>query len=632
MRRSGLAGWFALAACALAFCLEAPVCWGQDTEPPATPEEEQPEVLTRGPVHEAFAGPVISEKEERVVAPTEPPMDVQEVPPAERPEGADYVWAPGYWAWDSDRQNYIWVSGCWRQAPPKMRWVAGYWTEADGGWTWVAGFWEPMEGSGIEYLPAPPAALSIAPVAAPPTPDHIWVPPCWYWRGGQYIERSGYWIVAQRDWVWVPSHYVWTPRGYIFVRGHWDRLLERRGVLFAPVYFPPRVRARWGYVHSPTIALDLGAVRVSLFAYPRYHHYFFGDYYDDVYVRVGIYPWCDNARPHGWYDPFYAHERWRQVKANPRWEEMTRREYDVRRVDKDMRPPRTYTEMNARMAKAPEPQRKVIRIAEPLDTMVKSKTAPARFERIDNDARQKIAKQAYDWRKQGDEQRRAQPAQPLTGATESRGAGAPDRKVPPATGPSRDSRGVIIMPERKTPATTPGATTPGSTTPGGARDSRGVIIMPERKTPATTPGEPKGTKTPSMDRKDGAVAPVEREQRAVTPSTERKGAAPTLTGQEQDGTKAAASERTAPTAPSTDRQQRTQPARPQTHEGAAAQTVEGEEREQTAQPTERSVESTQRRGEEVRRSEPGSSHRGASTRHEEETRRTEEGRAVEKRR
>ena len=33
--------------------------YGEDaTQPPPTPAQEQPEVLTRGPVHEAFAEPV----------------------------------------------------------------------------------------------------------------------------------------------------------------------------------------------------------------------------------------------------------------------------------------------------------------------------------------------------------------------------------------------------------------------------------------------------------------------------------------------------------------------------------------------------------------------------------------------
>ncbi len=64
------------------------------------------------------------------------------------------------------------------------------------------------------------------------------MPPCPYWQHDRYVVRRGYWLTLRQGWVWVPSHYVWTPRGYIFIRGHWDYALDRRGVLFAPVYFP----------------------------------------------------------------------------------------------------------------------------------------------------------------------------------------------------------------------------------------------------------------------------------------------------------------------------------------------------------------------------------------------------------
>ena len=95
--------------------------------PPPTPADEQPEVLTRGPVHEAFAEPVSLQYQEGLVAPTQPPENIEEIPPADRPAGDQFVWVPGYWSWDGDRNNYIWVSACWRAVPPNMSWVPGYW-------------------------------------------------------------------------------------------------------------------------------------------------------------------------------------------------------------------------------------------------------------------------------------------------------------------------------------------------------------------------------------------------------------------------------------------------------------------------------------------------------------------------
>ena len=93
----------------------------QDAQnPPAMPTEELPagsQVVTGGPVHEAFAKPVSMDPQAPILVPQQPPENLQEVPPAERPGGANIVWVPGYWAWDTERNDFVWVSGCWRNAP-----------------------------------------------------------------------------------------------------------------------------------------------------------------------------------------------------------------------------------------------------------------------------------------------------------------------------------------------------------------------------------------------------------------------------------------------------------------------------------------------------------------------------------
>lgn len=82
---------------------------------PAQPAQEQPEVMTRGPVHEAYADPVNLEPETKsLAAPKAPPANIKELPPPDKPDGNQYVWVPGYWAWDDDRNDYIWISACWR--------------------------------------------------------------------------------------------------------------------------------------------------------------------------------------------------------------------------------------------------------------------------------------------------------------------------------------------------------------------------------------------------------------------------------------------------------------------------------------------------------------------------------------
>ena len=76
------------------------------------------EVLTRGPVHEAFAEVAAASPEPGVVIPRQPPQPIEEQPPETRPEGENVVWLPGYWHWDDDRQDFLWVSGVWRAVPP----------------------------------------------------------------------------------------------------------------------------------------------------------------------------------------------------------------------------------------------------------------------------------------------------------------------------------------------------------------------------------------------------------------------------------------------------------------------------------------------------------------------------------
>jgi len=367
--------------------------YGAADEPPPVPTQEQPEVLTSGPVHEAFAEPVNLQVQGGLVAPIEPPANIVESPPAERPAGSQYVWVPGYWAWDNDRHDYIWVSACWRAVPPNRYWVPGYWSRAANGWEWVAGFWKPVGVQEIQYLPSPPVLVDVQPTGPPPSIDVIWVPPCNYWYGGHYVLRAGYWLHQQPGWVWVASHNLWTPRGYVFVEGHWDFALERRGVLFAPVYFPRHVYLQPRFVYSPSIIIDIGVLQVSLFAYPRYCHYYFGDYYDDAYLSVGIYPWFESERRHIWYDPFFSYARWHH-RDEPRWEENERREYDLRQENKEFRPARTYHEMEIREARMPEPRRKNFRMAEPLTVVVASKETSLKFEHINTKAQQKITTQA----------------------------------------------------------------------------------------------------------------------------------------------------------------------------------------------------------------------------------------------
>ena len=136
--------------------------------------EEGVQVLTRGPVHEAFAETVTFDPEPGIVVPKAPPAAIEEVPPEQRPEGANVAWIPGYWGWDDERNDFLWVSGIWRDLPPGRQWVPGYWGKSGQGFQWTSGYWADAKVSEVEYLPEPPATVEAGPnIAAPSADQHL---------------------------------------------------------------------------------------------------------------------------------------------------------------------------------------------------------------------------------------------------------------------------------------------------------------------------------------------------------------------------------------------------------------------------------------------------------------------------
>jgi WXXGXW repeat (2 copies) len=323
--------------------------------PPLPPADGQPqgaEVLTRGPVHEAFAEPVVFDPKPGPLIPRQPPQPVEEAPPDQKPDGVNVHWIPGYWSWDDSRSDFIWVSGLWRDLPPGRQWVPGYWSQDAGNYRWVTGAWvadrpatAQVQSQAVEYLPAPPASLEAGPSSPAPLAGTVWMPGCWLWQADRYVWRPGFWVASQPDWIWVPAHYVWTPGGYLFVDGYYDRTPERRGTPFAPVYFAQPVYGQPRFVYTPTISL-LAAVLVSnLFVRPTCHQYYFGDYYEVSYVQAGIYPAYSFHQSRTVYDPVFAHEAAINLRRDPRWLDQVHGEYQFRRDHPEARPPHTYAAM-----------------------------------------------------------------------------------------------------------------------------------------------------------------------------------------------------------------------------------------------------------------------------------------------
>ncbi len=308
------------------------------------------EILASGPVHEAFAEPIVFDPKPGVVVPKAPPEQVEELPPDQRPAGAHVAWVPGYWSWDEDRDNYLWVSGFWRALPPGREWVPGYWAEVTGGWQWVSGFWANAADDETVYLPQPPETIEAGPSTPQPGPDYFWAPGCWYWRDSNYVWRPGYWSAGQSNWMWSPAHYVWTPRGFVFVGGYWDYTLPRRGMLFAPVYFNSPFYSQPGYRFTPTMAVNLGLLTNHFFVGLGQRHYYYGDYYASSYGNRGMYPWFAFAGSRRGYDPIYSYYQNHYGRTDRNWANRIRSDYEFRRDHEEARPERVAS-LNPRIVR-----------------------------------------------------------------------------------------------------------------------------------------------------------------------------------------------------------------------------------------------------------------------------------------
>jgi hypothetical protein len=362
--------------------------------PPSPADGQQGvEVLTRGPVHEAFAETVTFDPEPGIVAPKSPPAAIEELPPDQKPEGAHVAWIPGYWAWDDERNDFLWVSGIWRALPPGRQWVPGYWGQSAKGFQWTSGYWADAKASEVEYLPEPPATAEAGPNTGAPSPDQTWMPGCWVWQQGRYLWSPGYWAAGYPDWDWVPAHYVWAPRGYVYVDGYWDYSVGRRGVLFAPVFFDANVYGQQGFSYSPAVVINPAVFASQLFLRPNYQHYYFGDYYGSDYTAAGFYPWFSYNSSRFGYDPIFA-QQLSQHRQDPTWANTVQADFQNRVVHQNLRPPRTWAAQQALVASQAQSTAKSFVIAAPLDQVTKSKDSPYRFQPIDQTARQQLGQQA----------------------------------------------------------------------------------------------------------------------------------------------------------------------------------------------------------------------------------------------
>jgi hypothetical protein len=437
--------FFSLILFVLATAVHVELCRAQMRE--VVPEGV--EVLTRGPVHEAFAGlQSFNPQPGRIVAKPAPPL-IEEVPPSQRPAGVNIAWIPGYWTWDDERMNFVWLSGTWRALPPGREWAAGYWAQVPSGYQWTSGYWAESANRQAIYLPPPPPSVETGPSALAPSADFVWIPGCWIWFQARYAWQPGFWSLGRPDWDWIAAHNIWTPRGHVFVTGYWDRPVEHRGLLFAPVHFDPLLVGAGHYRYAPWVAVDLNLFGEHLFLRPSFQHYYFGDYYAASYTAGGFLSSSAFTRGRFGHDPIHAHQVW-EHRRDPGWHQRSDAAFRDRQDHPFHRPARAWTPAeDTREEPVPTPGASGP-LARPYNQLLQRDQSPSRYQTVTSPERTLLKTRTEDVERSRELRRVRETASPKASRTAPANPG-PDRvrslRSPIRSLPNRQLPGALTPPK-----------------------------------------------------------------------------------------------------------------------------------------------------------------------------------------
>lgn len=329
-------GWFLSLCMITGLGVLVTVTTAQDAPVPPLPKlpmpsKDEPEkgiqVENRGPVHEAFANPGAPVRgKEGSYSDKAPPPPIPELPPDEKPAGDNVQWISGYWQWDVEKKDYIWVSGFWRNAPPGRSWTPGEWRAENGQYRYIPGFWRPSDQNSRRIdLPEPPKTVENGPNVPAPHKDAIWIPGHWVHRNENYVWQPGYWGEIEANMMWTPPQYNYTGSGYCYTPGYWDYTFEDRGLLYAPVYFTEPLWLNAGWRFCPRFGVSVGfgggwgwgwgGFYDSLFIGPGCSSFWFGGFWGPTCWGAGFRPWCWGG---GINNPCYHHYCWLN-RNNPNW-------------------------------------------------------------------------------------------------------------------------------------------------------------------------------------------------------------------------------------------------------------------------------------------------------------------------
>lgn len=276
-----------------------------------------------GPLHEAFATPISINLLLDAIE-LEPPQSINERIPKQLDIQAE--WISGYWQWDFNANDFVWVSGVWRRPPPGHQWVSGLWKKYGSEWVRVPGYWSKVPEQSADFISVPPPDPLDENTASPPSSNVFWVNGHWYFMFNlqEFHWVPGHWDEFDPQWVLVPAHYVWRPGGYVYVPAYWDWPIEERGTAYTSVKIDPDYR--YHVVFEPTSILKSEIIVKQLFLhYPDYlcffhHHY---HYHLDFWKAFCCYPpwwgwdtwwgftWHDHWALWWWYThPGYPQPLW----------------------------------------------------------------------------------------------------------------------------------------------------------------------------------------------------------------------------------------------------------------------------------------------------------------------------------
>lgn len=259
----------------------------------------------QGPTHEAFFTPVTSSLTNQAVAATPPDTLLERIP---QQADSEAIWIPGYWDWDAERNDYLWISGVWRRPPPDHQWVNGYWKKFDEGWVRIKGFWAEDSEQNLAYLRTPPPDAIDEDVGEAPGKNYFWTNGYWSFDKGNsdFNWVRGAWVAFDQHWILVPAHYVWRESGYTLVNAYWDWDLSNRGTAYTSLYIPEANRS--GFIYEPSIIVEPLIITQHYFTYyPDYSYFYCHNYhfYPDVWAGLNVTPswWGWNSWwSYSWHD------------------------------------------------------------------------------------------------------------------------------------------------------------------------------------------------------------------------------------------------------------------------------------------------------------------------------------------